>query len=243
MVTLIEFFTDFLRQKIETGLAEYKWKIPHLDGFFAPEGATLYDANVALKHHLSAKWKAAGEKERVAIANWVIAQWGGVRGNKQDRIKKYVELAQGDTLPPSLYGVASYSKLFAIAHMDKYVIYDARVAACLNAIQYVNGCQAPVAFNYIPGRNNAVGNVTNKRGFTQQESFKVRTLAKERGWQRIKRADTYSKYLELVHAVSKNLDRGNIYDIEMYLFSMAETHCNEAMALSKSKKTSFVVSL
>lgn len=230
-MSIVNFLAELMKTELWKVRQEYKWKIPNLEGFTPLENANNYESNIALKKHLARKWQTADQTERLELAHWVIAQWGGVRANKPERLAKYVDLAKDDVVPSVLYGVASYSKLFAIADMDKYVIYDARVAACLNAIQYVYDCPNPIAFNYIPGRNNTVGNTGNKSGFTQDERFKVKTLTEKLGWQRVKRNETYRKYLDVIHAVKKELGHDNVYDLEMYLFAMAEIHCEKAMSL------------
>ena len=102
---------------------------------------------------------------------------GGIRNNRNSTIEKYVlESAKKAPCTP-INGVASYSKIFAVTNPNIYAIYDARVAACLNAIQYnANGVRKGIAFNYVPGRNKVTGNAGNKAGFSQVDLFKVRSL-------------------------------------------------------------------
>jgi len=109
--------------------------------------------------------------------------------------------------------VASYSKLFSIARPEAYAIYDARVAACLNAVQINGGIRRGIAFNCLPGRNNVVGNTVTKRG----------------NWVLIKRDETYSRYLDLLETCRAKLPGYDLPRLEMALFANAEAECQRAM--------------
>ena len=123
-----------------------------------------------------------------------------------------------------LKGIASYSKIYSIIDMDKYAVYDARVAAALNAIQWNYGVKDGMAFNYINVRNNIIGNATKKIGFVYQEPFKVKNLV-AKGWRKIRKDDTYQVYLDLLQTCLKQLPKYNLYELEMVLFANAEKEC------------------
>lgn len=128
----------------------------------------------------------------------------------------------------TLKGVASYSKIFAVVHPERFAIYDARVAACLNAVQINAETECGIAFNYVPGRNNIVGNAVSRRGFTQDPRFSPKRLVQS-GWLPVKRNQTYKKYLEVLTLCRAELPDFSLLSLEMALFSNAECECRRAM--------------
>ena len=211
----------------------YAWKIPKLAGF-EQSNESGYFANVALKQHLHEQYLKVNFEKRFNLANFVIVEWGGVRGNKPETIKKYVKRLETENPVIDLNGVASYSKLFSIFDPKKYAIYDARVAACLNAIQLNAGIEQGLAFNYIPGRNNIVGNGIKRIGFTQESRFKRSALVKK-GWKSLARANTYQTYLDVLKHCLVNFPKYQLFDLEMVLFANAEIECSKAMGASYIK--------
>lgn len=199
------------------------WSRRDLD--FDRSGETGYDATLELKRFLRCKWVAAkGDESKLAVARTVIADWGGVRGNTNATLKKYVLEAAKQNPDTPFSGVASYSKLFAVASPDRFAIYDARVAACLNAVQFVHNPATGLAFNYCPGRNQIVGNANNQQGFAFRPEFTVAGLT-DRGWSTLPRAETYARYLSLLSECRKALPNYRIHDFEMLLFANAEREC------------------
>lgn len=201
----------------------YKWKTPPIEGFCG-SGRSGYQANIELKRHLTEQWKQSLSGDRLELARVIVSKWGGIRGNRPDTLRRYVDAISMADPPTPLKGIASYSKIFSIAQPDRFAIYDARVAACLNAIQVNAGLAKGIAFNYVPGRNNIVGNVATKRGFTQNPKFSVRSLRRS-GWTGIKRDETYAKYLETLSRCLTRLQRYELVELEMALFSNAECEC------------------
>lgn len=135
----------------------YQWKIPEIRGFNRC-GEKGYEPNVELKKYLNQKWLSSNVEERLKLSSVIVSDWGGVKDNKLTKLQSYVDEIEKHTPSMPLKGVASYSKIFAIVDMEKYAIYDARVAVCLNAIQWNYHIRKGVAFNYVPGRNNITGN-------------------------------------------------------------------------------------
>ena len=220
---LVEYFRDeLLRLK-----TMYNWEIPKIDGF-DESGETGYSANVNLKKYFNSKWCESDFSGRMELADLVISKWGKVRGNKSTTLRSYVdELYMKDPSTP-IKGVASYSKLFAISDMERFAIYDSRVAVCLNSVQWNAKVKDGVAFNYIPGRNNVTGNDSKKVGFTFNENFTVKSLV-EFGWSSITKDETYSIYIETLNECLLHLNGYKIYDLEMVLFANAEFECMKAI--------------
>lgn len=220
---------DYMKIELPRLRERYCWEIPLIEGF--PQcGESSYQANVALKTFLQRQWNAAAKKEqKLELARLVIASWGGVRANMQATLEAYISEIEKPHPATPLKGVASYSKLFAIAHPDRYAIYDARVAACLNAIQYQADPNAGLAFNYCPGRNNIIGNSTTRTGFANMKEFKVQTLVGN-GWTRIPRDKTYAAYLKLLAKCSDAFPENERSDFEMILFANAAMECRKAIS-------------
>ena len=220
---LLDFFSNEL-PKLEKN---YEWEITKIAGFEG-SGKIDYLSNVALKKFLHECWtKANGDSERLRLASLIVKDWGRVKNNKPETLKKYVDELASNLPRTPIKGVASYSKIFSIADLDMYAIYDARVAACLNAVQW-NSKIKGLAFNYIPGRNKTTGDYTKKVGFVYQEQFKNDSLISE-GWQMIEKDKTYETYLRLLKECHSHFSNYNLYDLEMVLFANAETECRKAM--------------
>ncbi|NOR87022.1 MAG: hypothetical protein GQ527_05385 [Bacteroidales bacterium] len=220
---LVEYFKDEL-PKLEEN---YQWKIPNIDGFHLC-GEKGYTPNVELKKYFNELWLKSNPEERFKLSKIVVADWGGVKTNQPETLKYYVDELEKDRPGTPLKGVASYSKIYSITDMNKYAIYDARVAACLNAVQWNYSVKKGVAFNYISGRNKTTGDATKKIGFVHQEPFKIKNLVAN-GWSRIKRDETYQVYLDILQNCLKLLPTYSLYDLEMVLFANAEKECEKAM--------------
>lgn len=107
---------------------------------------------------------------------------GGVKNNSQETLKSYVNEIEGKSPSTPIKGIASYSKIFAMTNLNKYAIYDARVAVSLNVIQWNAELKGGVAFNYIPGRNNLTGHAEKKEVFVDEDPFTAKSLVNNTGW-------------------------------------------------------------
>lgn len=223
----------FFRREVPRLPLTYDWKIPEIEGF-AKSGERGYQQNLDLKAYLNQQWASASSACRFQLAKVIVSDWGGVRGNRTATLERYVTAVSEQAPSTPLQGVASYSKILSIARPDKFAIYDARVAGCLNAVQINAGIRRGVAFNYVPGRNNVVGNTATKLGFTQDARFSVKVLVKS-GWSLIKRDQTYTRYLEILSLCLEKLPNYNLASLEMALFTNAECECQLAMDRNESK--------
>ena len=226
MDSAIFLLCDFFEREHPHLSKNYNWKIPLINSF-PQSGSFGYQANVDLKSHLHNQWHSASYEYKIELAQVIVRDWGGVRSNKLDTLKTYVDRIMTSNPETPLNGVASYSKIFSIVRPEQYAIYDARVAACLNAVQINNGLKNGIAFNYVPGRNNKVGNVATKSGFTQMPENSAKSLCLS-GWTAMARKETYTKYNELLSKCLKQLPGMNRVELEMILFSKAEEECNLA---------------
>lgn len=219
------FFDEKLPRLAET----YSWKIPTIDGFDRAD-IRSYQANVALKNFLSSSWQATKTiDEKVQVAELIIKKWGGIKANNPETLEKYInEIKNHPNIVTPLQGVASYSKLFSIVHPADYAIYDSRVAACLNATQALANVKDGMAFNYVSGRNNIIGNAEKKIGFVYDDRYKKSALL-YKGWTKIKLDETYATYIKLLKSYLIDFPQYQLYDLEMALFSNAEDQCQKAL--------------
>jgi hypothetical protein len=185
--------------------------------------------NKALKYHLSDQWTNSTNSQKIKLATWVVKDWGGIKGNKSSTIEKYVKLVDQSDPETPIKGVASYSKILAIKNPIKYAIYDARVAASLNAIQIIcdvnSSDSQKLFFPYLPGRNTKIQGTKTQQGFVKIAN-KKRLM--ELGFQPVKRDYAYGLYLELLSQLTNKIDDVDIVDIEMLLFSEVINFCSEA---------------
>ena len=226
MEKCIESLLVYFENELPKIKESYNWRIPTIEGFHLC-GKKDYYSNIELKKYFNKKWLNSNVEEKLTLSKIVVSDWGGVKNNNDETLRSYVnELGNP---PPStpLKGVASYSKIFSIADMSKYAIYDARVAVCLNAVQYNFKLKKGIAFNYIDGRNNITGHSGKKIGFTYLDPFKTKTLV-ENGWEKIEKDDTYAIYLGVLKECLKALPKYDLHDLEMVLFANAEIECNKA---------------
>lgn len=230
MLTQIDVFVDYFGRKLPTLARDYHWPIPNIEGF-ALAGESGYGPNLELKRFLHRIWHSAADVEKLTCAKVIVADWGGVRRNKDTTLQNYIAEIESANPATPFSGVASYSKIFSVAYPQKYAIYDARVSACLNAIQYQYDVDDGTAFNYCSGRNNIIGNASNKKGFVHMKPFQIATLV-SRGWKRIKRNDTYQTYLALLRRCQREFGGHELHDLEMTLFANAEAECSKAITMA-----------
>ncbi|MDH1503406.1 hypothetical protein [Comamonas terrigena] len=215
---------DFFLREIPRLSETYDWKIPIIPGF-PQSGHVGYQPNLNLKAHFKKQWEEGSNDDRLGIAKVIVSDWGGVHANRTETLERYVRsILETEEPPTPLKGVASYSKIFAVVDPARFAIYDARVAACLNAVQINAGVEQGLAFNYVPGRNNIVGNSVSKQGFTQDPRFSPKKLV-DSGWLPVKRSETYKQYLDVLKLCQAELESFSLVSLEMALFANAESEC------------------
>ena len=176
-------------------------------------GNNNYEKNIFLKENSSKIWN---EGSKFDIAKWAIKNWGGIGGNKNETIEKYLNEIENKNYPSYIKGVASYSKILSFIKPEEFAIYDARVAISLNALQLLCKSASGVAFTYLDGRNNAL------TLFRNSEPTKTKNLIKN-GWQEIPKNDCYSIYLNYLKIVNSYFPTSKLYELEMSLFADAES--------------------
>jgi len=232
------FFSDYFTEQLRCLPSIYEWKVPQIDGFNASAETKLqgmgadslsnFEENILLKHFMNREWHSTecGEN-RIKRANDIVSKWGGIRTNDPKTLRNHIQLANNPNPMTPIKGIASYSKILSIVDLNRYAIYDARVAACLNAIQFTGNVKEPVFFSYVPSRNSIIGGNKTSPGFLRFSDFKRRKLVGS-GWSNVQRNQTYAAYLELLRKCSETLETP-IYHLEMVLFSRAVTECVHAI--------------
>jgi hypothetical protein len=209
--------------------ANYQWKVPDCPFLKIDRNASLFKQNIELKHLLQRLW-CDDIENRLSLSKWVVSEWGGIRGNRPERLQAYLSQAAMPEPLTRLQGIASFSKILAASDPTRFAIYDARVAVSLNVVQIAGGVSLDgLAFPYLPGRNNVVGHVEKNAGFSQNKANKPKELAGRLGWRLVGRNDAYRCYLDLLSSISKRLRGTAIYHLEMALFADAERLCTLLM--------------
>jgi hypothetical protein len=191
----------------------------NLPAFTWYEESGSHDECIALKHYISKSWLAADDLERDQLARWIVLDWGGVRANSIATLQDHLALALNEESRKPLKGVASYSKILTAKDCKRYAIYDARVAACLNAAQLLMKVERPIFFQYVPSRNKTI------KSF--MSAFPKQALVDRLGWTEIEKDETYSTYISLLHSLRMHFTDKEVYHFEMALFSLAPVLCAE----------------
>jgi hypothetical protein len=227
----VETFTQFFDKQLPRLSQLYNWPVGDkakqaLPGFqWHKESGNLAEC-IELKQHLTQAWGSADDNERASLARWVVSDWGGVRANQPSTFESHLHKVSNEEDRP-LKGIASYSKILSVVDCTRYAIYDARVAACLNAVQLEIEGQLPIFFHYVPGRNKTIQGSKNSPGFVS--AFSKQELVHSRGWHEIEKDATYTTYLQLLHALKSRFPESEIYHFEMALFSLAPDLCGWLM--------------
>ncbi len=203
----------------------YQWRLPPSSSNFieSREGLSNYDANVLLKSALSNIWRSNPDRRR-EITQWVISDWGGIRSNSPQTLDHYSREAASENPVTPMKGIASFSKILAVANPDRFAILDARTIVSLNAIQIISKVGNGVFFPYLQGRNLTTGHSGRRVGFSQDPVFSQDRLLKAfKGWRVAESNEAYSFYIDLLKALSRKLDLASrILPLEMALFADAE---------------------
>lgn len=197
-----------------------------------PSGVSLpvgnqYTKNVALKLQLNQLWTAADRNQRFDLAKYYVSTWGGVRGNKDSTLMKYVLETPTSMIGDGIKGIASWSKVLCIRNPRKYAIFDARVSTALNCSQIIGGVRNGELFPLLAGQNQTI----------KGANAKIKAHAQAHGWSDIDRSKCYKIYLDLINNVARTckLKDTQIYTIEMLLFSYAEILVAKAFPSEKFK--------
>jgi len=211
--------THFFDEALPSISEDYRWPPKGkpadcpFDGYQSA-GSSNLETVLHQRRFLASLW-AVDPTQRLRIASWVIRDWGGVRGNAPETIRRYASTDSGELIGAGITGIASWSKVLAVADPCRFAIYDARVAVSLNAIQLVyGGNQLHHGFPLLPSQNKRI--VAFGKRLRQRADWMDASALQPA-------ASAYQSYLDHLHYQAKC--RGESLDwqiLEMALFSHAE---------------------
>jgi hypothetical protein len=170
---------------------------------------------VELKYALNDHWKRGDEAEKEKIIRWYICEWGGIRGNSDDKITYYANSDPKKLILLGKVGVASWSKALSIYNPDEYAIFDARVSVSLNAIQVISQVTYPTLYPLLPSQNKKI----------THGNRLLSNIATINRWSKMRDDKYYSTYIDLLKKSVLDIPGYNhvgIYTVEMMLFAFAE---------------------
>lgn len=219
---------EWFEQKLPTIKHDYDWRVPIMSGFI-PKYKTGYENTIALKTFLRNLWFESDDEEKLNVAKLIIGEWGGIKTNRTSTLEWYIQEVQLDDPETPLHGVSSFSKLYAVIKPEEFAIYDARVAVCLNSIQYNKNIKGGSIFNFTTSSRNAVI----KKYFSMPE-FKPKNLYENNLWFKMAKDDTYRAYVNLLKSCLRKFPGYKLYDLEMALFHYSIDECMEAMEKART---------
>jgi hypothetical protein len=192
---------------------KYGWPIPaNLPVSLTRSSLATID-NLRLRAALHQKWLAE-PTSRVEIARWYVRIWGGVKRTSDGKISEYVNKINSGCIPERLAGVASWSKIASISDPNRFLIYDARVAAALNLLQLKHLRRIHHPFPRLPSRNRTIGAAANVLAAEGVPAVGVKS-----------KIDHYLLYLGLLEQFGERRQRA-----EMTLFAIAPVLAEEMLA-------------
>lgn len=221
---------------------DYPWAVgktarERLARIFPEIAATVFrdTDNLRLNHRLrEALASHLQGRHAVALAAWIIREWGGIRAIRDTTIHTWMD-SLADFCPDNVnalireqcvgsnWRISSWSKLLAFADHARYAIYDARTAVALNCALAIHGDHRRF---YMPlGRNRSISTAR------QQLTFDPRLKAQSLG---------YEQYLSLLKTFVSVGCAHTVLDAEMVLFANAPAIAN-AFLRRQTGKASFAL--
>jgi hypothetical protein len=209
---------------------ESAWKSLHTGFDYRKFAGNLPRQNIELKRHLSEHWAVSSLDEKIRVATWIVKDWGGINRNSEMTILSYVNQADAERPATPFFGIASYSKILSIKDPEGYAVFDARVAASLNAIQLLLDRDKRLVPPHLlvffaPVGQNETINRFNSAAFP--------VALKRLGFSAVERNAIYGTYMASVHAISGIIHK-SVLEIEMFLFAQAVQLSEEALPLARA---------
>ena len=209
---LFEAVSKYLKDQFSRLPEIYPWGF-NLENFpnrvYHKSGVNKYEQSRHLRDHIyNAIQKNSNLSEE--LQKWYVRDFGGVRGNSDETLNRYITSDYQELLDLGTRGVASWSKILSVRNPKEYAIYDARVALSLNSIQKIYSISDRILFPQLPSRNTTFVLPTQEI-IRQSDFFKTKN-----------NKNYYSKYLEMLQFSVCNQQYFDIQDAEMILFSNAE---------------------
>ncbi len=186
-----------------------------------------FDQNVRLKWILNEKYKSNTEQNFIDF--WVINNWGGIRGFKQnerniEKVRKFKKQLEKKKLSKENFStISSLSKISSFIDPENFVIYDSRVIYALNWLILTCENQNGFKEEYYPmpnGRNkiitsfdmNTIVNIFHISEYTNNIELYV------------SEQDAYFKFCDFIKTNVEFVCGKNSkpYELEMLLFILAD---------------------
>lgn len=210
---LIDALLDYAKKNISLLPDKYSWKINYQYlpvSIVRHPNENLYHQNKKLRSCLSQRFSSCDDNEKIVIITWYISNWGGIKTNRAEVMKKYALSNEDDIIAKKAKGISSWSKALSIRNPQKYSIYDARVASALNSLQIIYDVDDKIYFPHLSSRNTNIIQSNRKRK-------SLKTI-----WQNGAKIDFYRHYLEILDKLVEKIGNGiDAHDIEMLLFADA----------------------
>lgn len=195
----------------------------------------MYLRNVLLKQVISNNLRSIESELKISeIYEWIVKDWGGLR-NTQD-ISKRVNNAISDistTQKCEFKAISSISKVLSFIDLEKFIIYDTRVAYSMNWI-LLKTKASNIYFPMPEGRNSKVNaiDISTLIRLTQIHTYKQnyginKMISKCDDIIFIKEREAYLTMCSLIQMINRKLWNDDKKDYpfytEMLLFSLADT--------------------
>ncbi|MBL7889523.1 MAG: hypothetical protein JNL24_08225 [Bacteroidia bacterium] len=186
-----------------------------------------FDQNIELKWILSEKYKTNSEQSFIDF--WIINNWGGIRGFKQnqhniEKINRFKKQLSNKKLSLDCFStISSLSKIASFIEPEKYVIYDSRVIYTMNWL--ILTCENENSFKekYFPmpsGRNKIIADfdmntIVNISHISEYVEKKELFISQQRA---------YFEFCDFIKTTTKSIygENSKPYELEMLLFTLAD---------------------
>ena len=187
----------------------------------------VFEQNVKLKWIIKEKYNLLANSTEIDF--WIINDWGGIRGFKEndrniEKIKAFKKQLDKERLTLDTFStISSLSKLSSFLDPDKYVIYDSRVIYALNYL--ILSCENKNGFKqkYFPmpsGRNKKITDFDMNTIINIFHADKYVTKSELI----IPQQQAYFDFCNFIKTHTKTIYGSNAkpYELEMLLFTIAD---------------------
>lgn len=186
-----------------------------------------FDQNVELKWILSEKYKTTSDQNHIDF--WIINNWGGIRGFKQnerniDKVQRFKKQLKDRKLSSDCFStISSLSKVASFLDPENFVIYDSRVIYTLNWLILTCENQHGFKETYFPipsGRNKIIAN------FDMNTIINVSHISEYANKTALytNKQKAYFEFCDFIKTNTKLIygEDSKPYELEMLLFTLAD---------------------
>ena len=212
---LAEILTDHFNKSSLESL--YKWDFPKKEPpIRIPKDISNFKKNIFFFVFLC---KEFNESNFIKLSYWIVNEWGGIplketdnNTKKIENFKKKLDNKESRLFKYEFGTISSLSKIASFYKPKEFVIYDSRVIYSLNWLIFKNNLDTKL-FPQPSGRNSAIAEYDQKTIF----NLSNRSI---NYWNE---EEAYFEYCKLLNEVAAKFKRIKNYELEMFLFSIADT--------------------